>query len=302
GGRGGARRGPAASGRPGRARRHERSECQHQTRLGCWRARLVPSCARPCRAIIVSRDRAGGRGPASSGLASSHRRCGHPAGGRLAGAAQVRWLHVRSAPGWNRRAWNRGDCAMNHRLTIAAAAAVILASVSEFSLINGAAWYVQACGAVLVVALSGTLTRLGPIPAAVGASVLTAIASVPMLAAGSPVLKATGVGLVLLCAASASGLRPLRAVAGLATYLAALLLYLNLLHAAGQSFFALIPTPRSVHHLATLASQGASASRFSPPVPASHGVILLAAGSIGLAAIAVDFLAVRMRRPAIAGL
>jgi transglutaminase-like putative cysteine protease len=191
---------------------------------------------------------------------------------------------------------------MNHRLTFAAAAAVILASVSEFSLINGAAWYVQACGAVLVVALAGILTRLGPLKAAVGASLLTAFASGPMLAADSLVLKATGVGLVLLCAASASGLRLLRTVAGLATYLAALLLYLNLLHAAGLSFLAVIPTPRSVHHLAMLASQGASASQFSPPVLASHGVLLLAAGSIGLAAITVDFLAVRMRRPAIAGL
>lgn len=191
---------------------------------------------------------------------------------------------------------------MNHRLTFAAAVAVILASVSEFSIINGAAWYVQACGAVLVIGLAGTVTRLGSVPAAVGASVLTAFASVPLLATGSPFLTAVGVCLVALCAASASGLRPFRAVAGLATYLAALLVYLNLLHAAGQSFLAVIPSARSVHHLATLASQGASASRFSPPVPASPGVILLAAGSIGLAAMTVDFLAVRMRRPAVAGL
>ena len=191
---------------------------------------------------------------------------------------------------------------MNHRLTIAAALAVILASVSEFSLINGAAWMVQAIGAVVVVALAGTLTRISPGPAAIGATLLTAFAAVPMLAAQSPFLKATGGGIILLCAVSASGFRPLRAVPGLATYLAALLLYLNLLHAARQSFLAVIPTPGSVHHLAKLASDGASASRFAPPVPASSGVILLAAGSIGLAAIAVDFLAVRLHRPAIAGL
>ncbi len=102
--------------------------------------------------------------------------------------------------------------------------------------------------------------------------------------------------------ASASGLRPLRVVAGLVTYLAALLIYLNLLHAAGQSFLAVIPTPHSLHHLANLVSDGASAGRFSPPVPGHHGVILLAAGSIGLVAVAVDFLAVRLHRPAIAGL
>ncbi|MGN6794837.1 MAG: transglutaminase TgpA family protein [Streptosporangiaceae bacterium] len=191
---------------------------------------------------------------------------------------------------------------MNHRLTLAAAVAVILASVSIFSLINGAAWYVQASGAVVIVALAGTLTRLSPVPAAVGASILAVIASVPFLAAWSPYLKATGVGIILLCAASASGLRPLRAVAGLVTYLAALLIYLNLLHAAAQSFLYVIPTPHSVHHLAKLASDGSTAGRFTPPVPGHEGVILLAAGSIGLVAIAVDFLAVRLHRPAIAGL
>lgn len=191
---------------------------------------------------------------------------------------------------------------MNHRVTVAAAVAVILASVSIFSLINGAAWYVQASGAVLVVALAGTLTRISPVPAAIGASLLAVIASAPMLAAQSPYLKATGAGLIAACVASASGPRPLRAVAGLVTYLAALLIYLNLLHAAAQSFLAVIPTPRSVHHLAALVSDGASAGRFAPPVPADHGVILLAAGSIGLVAVAVDFLAVRLRRPAIAGL
>ena len=191
---------------------------------------------------------------------------------------------------------------MNHRLTIAAAFAVILASFSEFSLISGAAWMVQAIGAVLVVALAGTLTRISPGRAAIGATLLTTIAAVPMLAAQSPLLMATGAGIIGLCAASVSGLRPLRAVAGLATYLAALLLYLNLLHAARQSFFAVIPTPESVHHLAKLAGAGASASQLAPPVHASNGVILLAAGSIGLAAITVDFLAVRLHRPAIAGL
>jgi transglutaminase-like putative cysteine protease len=191
---------------------------------------------------------------------------------------------------------------MNHRLTLAAAVAVILASVSLFSLINGAAWYVQASGAVVIIALAGTLTRASPALAAVGASVLALMASVPFLAASSPYLKATGAGIFLACAASASGVRPLRAVAGLVTYLSALLIYLNVLHAAAQSFLYVIPTPDSVHHLAKIAGDGSSAGRFAPPVPGGEGVILLAAGSIGLVAIAVDFLAVRMHRPAIAGL
>ena len=191
---------------------------------------------------------------------------------------------------------------MNHRLTIAAAVAVVLASISEFSLISGAAWLVDSIGAVLVVALAGTLTRQSPMLAAAGATVLAGLVSVPMLAAQSGYVKAAGVLLVVLCAASASGQRPLRAIAGLATYLAALLLYLNLLYAAGQSFLAVVPTRASLHHLTTLVSQGSAAAGSSPPVPGHHGVLLLAAGSIGLVAIVVDFIAVRLHRPAIAGL
>lgn len=191
---------------------------------------------------------------------------------------------------------------MNYRLSLAAAFAVILASVSEFSLISGAAWLVEAAGAVLVVALAGTLTRLSPSTAAVGAAVLAALASAPMLTAQSPYWKATGAGIILLCAVSASGLRPLRVIAGLVTYLAALLLYLNVLQAAAQSFLAVIPTSASLRHLERLAHNGGSAAQFAPPVTAHHGVLLLAAGSIGLVAVAVDFLAVRMHRPAIAGL
>jgi len=191
---------------------------------------------------------------------------------------------------------------MNHRLTLAAAVAVILASVSEFSLISGAAWLVEASGAVLVVALAGTLTRQSPVPAAIGATLTAGLASVPMLVAHSPYWKATAAGIIVASAASATGLRPLRAVAGLATYLAALLLYLNVLQAASQSFLAVVPTPASVHHLASLVRQGTAATNYAPLVPASHGVLLLAAGSIGLVAIVVDFLAVRLHRPAIAGL
>lgn len=191
---------------------------------------------------------------------------------------------------------------MNYRLTIAAAIAVILASISEFSLISGAAWFTQAALAVIVVALAGTATRLAAVPAAVTATILTALASVPMLMAQSPFWKIAGVGLIVACAASASGLRPLRAAASLLTYLSALLLLLNLLHAASLSLLAVVPTPSSVHHLAVLAADGAGASKYSPPVAGHPGVLLLAAGSIGLAAVTVDVLAVRLHRPAIAGL
>ena len=191
---------------------------------------------------------------------------------------------------------------MNHRVTIAAAIAVVLASVSEFSLIHGGSWLVEAIGAVVVVALAGTLTRQSQVPAAIGATALAALASVPMLLAQSPYLKLAGVVLIAACGASVSGLRPLRAVAGLATYLAALLLYLNVLHAAAQSFIGIVPTPASMHRLAVLVRAGTSAAQYQPPVTARPGVVLVAAGSIGLAAVVVDFLAVRLHRPAVAGL
>jgi len=191
---------------------------------------------------------------------------------------------------------------MNHRVTVAAAIAVVLASVSEFSLINGGSWLVQAIGAVVVVALAGTLTRQSQVPAAIGATALAALASVPMLLAQSPYLKVAGVALIAACGASVSGLRPLRALASLATYLAALLLYLNVLHAAAQSFIGIVPTPASMHRLAVLVRAGTSAAQYQPPVTARPGVVLVAAGSIGLAAVVVDFLAVRLHRPAVAGL
>src|SRR5262245_55436531 len=228
-------------------------------------------------------------------MARNHRRRGDAPGCRMATAPAC--IQFAACQPGRIRSWP-----MNYRLTIAAAVAVILASVSEFAIIDGAAWYVQASGAVLIVVAAGTLTRTGPVPAAIGATILAALASVPLLAAQSPYLKAIGAVIIIACAASATGLRPLRAVAGLVTYLAALLLYLNVLHAAAHSFIAVIPTPQSVHDLANLVSDGASAGRFAPPVPAHHGVLLLAAGSIGLVAVAVDFLAVRLHRPAIAGL
>jgi len=191
---------------------------------------------------------------------------------------------------------------MNHRLTLACAIAVILASISEFSLINGVSWLVAAAGAVLVVALAGTLTRLNAVPAAIGATVLAVIASVPLLTAPSAYLKAAGLVIVAACAVSATRLRFLTPLASLVTYLAALLLYLNALFGGPKSVVRVVPTTASLRHLLAVFNQGTTTATGPAPVPGTHGVLLLAAGGIGLAAIAVDLLAVRLRRPAIAGL
>ena len=43
-------------------------------------------------------------------------------------------------------------------------------------------------------------------------------------------------------------------------------------------------------------------ARFAPPAPAGHGILLLTVAGIGVIAVATDLLAVRLRRPAVAGL
>jgi TgpA N-terminal domain/Transglutaminase-like superfamily/Domain of unknown function (DUF4129) len=191
---------------------------------------------------------------------------------------------------------------MNHRLTLAAGAAVVMASISEFAIISGAAWLFIAAGAVLVVALAGTLSRVGGIPAAAGAALLAAAASVPLFESNSIYLIAAGLAITAACAASATGLRLLPAFATLISYLSALLLYLNFMLAGPQSAARLLPTTASLHHLVHLANAATALSKLPPPVPDTRGVQLLAAASIGLAAIVVDIIAVRLRRPAIAGL
>jgi hypothetical protein len=85
--------------------------------------------------------------------------------------------------------------------------------------------------------------------------------------------------------------------------LAAQVLYLNVLLSSAHSAGRLIPTPASLHHLWQLAQLGLDGTaRFAPPAPATPGILLLTAGGIGVAAVATDLLAVRLHRPAVAGL
>src|SRR5260221_12769397 len=71
---------------------------------------------------------------------------------------------------------------MNPRLTLTAAAAVILASVSVYPLIQGAAWFWAGVGAVITAAAAGTITRLPTLQAAAAATVLAVIPANPPLA------------------------------------------------------------------------------------------------------------------------
>jgi transglutaminase-like putative cysteine protease len=191
---------------------------------------------------------------------------------------------------------------MNPRLTLTAAVAVILASVSLYPLIQNASWFWAGIGAVIAAAIAGTATRLPPVAAAVATSVLALIAVAPLLAGPSLGLRALGVIIVAITAASRPRLRVLQVLACPIAYLAALLIYLNAVLAARLSIAGFVPTRASVSYLSSLVSQGLAERYFEPPVPSTPGIVLLAAAGIGLMAAATDLIAVRLRSPAIAGL
>jgi transglutaminase-like putative cysteine protease len=114
-----------------------------------------------------------------------------------------------------------------------------------------------------------------------------------------------GAGAVITVAATGAltRLRTLPVPACLAASLAGLLLYLNLIFEARHSWLFLIPTPGSLTRLWDLAGTGFNdANRYAPPVPNLPGVLLLAAGGIGIVAAATDLIAVRLRSAALAGL
>jgi transglutaminase-like putative cysteine protease len=191
---------------------------------------------------------------------------------------------------------------MNPRLAVTAAVAVVFASLSLSSVIAGANWFVTGLGAVVVVAVAGILTRLSRLASAVTATVAVLIAVVPLLSWPSWAARMVGLVLVVVTALSATGARPLRGVAVLACYLAFLLLYLNLAFAHSSSFGFLIPSHSSLSALGRLWRGSFADFRYSPPIADLEPVSLVAAAGIGAVAITVDILAVRLRRPAVAGL
>ncbi len=146
---------------------------------------------------------------------------------------------------------------MNHRLTVTAAAATVLASIAMYPLISRTGWFFDGAGAAILVAAIGTLTRLRALP-------------------------------VVVCLLAA---------------LAGVFLYVNILFAWPESLYRLIPTPASAHQLIWLVGRARSEmAKYAPPVPARTGIYLLATAGIGIVAAATDLVAVRLRRPALAGL
>ncbi|MGO8887720.1 MAG: DUF3488 and DUF4129 domain-containing transglutaminase family protein [Streptosporangiaceae bacterium] len=191
---------------------------------------------------------------------------------------------------------------MNHRLTVTTAVSVVLCSISLFAVISGGRWFYVGIGAAITAAVAGTLTRLAPVPAAAASSVFALLVTLPLLASGRAAGVIGGVVIIAIAASSATGLRPLRALATVITYLAALLWFLNLILARGLSRAAIVPTTASLHHLIVLAGQGLAQRNYTPPVGDVAGVVLLAGGGIGLIAALADLIAVRLRSPAVAGL
>ena len=114
-----------------------------------------------------------------------------------------------------------------------------------------------------------------------------------------------GVGAIALVAGIgvATRLRPLPVIACVLAELAGLVLYLNVLFASARSWLLVVPSFSSLSYLAQLTTQGMTdADRFSPPVPLTPGLMLLSTAGIGLAALATDTVAVRLRSSAVAGL
>lgn len=82
-----------------------------------------------------------------------------------------------------------------------------------------------------------------------------------------------------------------------------LLVYLTVVFAAEDALLGLVPTPGSLAGLRDAFGVGLdNVNDLAAPVPATAGLILLTAASIGAVALVVDVIAVGLRRPAAAGL
>jgi transglutaminase-like putative cysteine protease len=191
---------------------------------------------------------------------------------------------------------------MSLRLPAIAAVAVVLASLSLSAVVEGAGWLGAGICAAIVVGAAGLASRLPGMQPAVAATAAVVVAVVPLLFGSGWLALVAGLVIVALTAASATGARQLRGFAVVSLYLAALLIYLNLWFASGPSYGHLIPSHDSVVQLGTMVRAAFSEFRYAPPVPDIRPVSLVSAAGIGLVAIMVDLLAVRMRRPAAAGL
>jgi hypothetical protein len=139
--------------------------------------------------------------------------------------------------------------------------------------------------------------------AAALATVLASIALYPLLAGGSWFWGGIGAAIVVAAVGVATRRRAIPAILCFLAAVGGVLLYLNAVFASHQSWAGLVPTGASLQHLRVLLHQAMTeTSKYAPPVPPRPGIVLLTVGGIGLVAVLTDILAVRLHRPAIAGL
>ena len=135
------------------------------------------------------------------------------------------------------------------------------------------------------------------------ACVLASTALLPLFSSSLWFAIAGGAVITAAATGALTRLRTLPAAACLAGGVAGLLLYLNLVFEARHSLLFVIPTPGSLSRLWDLAGTGIDeANRYAPPVPNLTGLLLLAAGGVGITALLADLIAVRLRSTALAGL
>jgi len=139
--------------------------------------------------------------------------------------------------------------------------------------------------------------------AAAVATVLASIALYPLLDGGIWFWGGIGVVIVVAAVGAATRRRAIPAILCLLAAIGAVFLYLNALFAGRQSWAGLVPTAASMHRLQVLLHQAMyETHKDAPPVPPGRGIILLTVAGIGLVAVLTDVLAVRLHRPALAGL
>jgi transglutaminase-like putative cysteine protease len=135
------------------------------------------------------------------------------------------------------------------------------------------------------------------------ACLLAAIDLLPLFDDSLWYVIAIGAVVAVAAAGTLTRLRPLPSEACLAIGIAALILYLNLIFEVRHSWVLVIPTPGSLSRLWDLIGTGIhDANRYAPPAPPRPGLLLLAAGGVGLTAVFADWIAVRLRSAALAGL
>ncbi|WP_214413595.1 transglutaminaseTgpA domain-containing protein [Sphaerisporangium fuscum] len=142
------------------------------------------------------------------------------------------------------------------------------------------------------------------LPMAAGlATAAVSITLYPLFRGGTWFWAGMGAILVVTAVATLTARHTVPRWVGPPLELLALSVFLTLVFARRHNWLSIIPTKDSAVTLAHLLGRGfTDIQRFAAPVPANAGIALLTAGGVGLIAVLVDLLAVRLRRAALAGL